>query len=863
MKKATGFLLIGATVVGGFLAGRALRQDGGHDDSVKSGDLEIPGGERKRVPLSGEFKGPADALVTIVEFSDFQCPYCGKVVPTLRSLEKDYAGKLRVYFKHFPLAFHQDAPLASQAALAAGAQGKFWQMHDKLFDNQQSIKRADLEKYAQELGLDMTRFKQALDSGTYKSRVDADTALGQQMGVTGTPAFFINGRSLVGAQGYDAFKKVIEEEIDTAEKLVAKGTARSKVYDTLLASAAGPTAAPPPQAPRPPQVSKEVYKVAVGNAPTRGGKAPKVTIVTFSEFQCPYCGRAAPTMNQLIDTYKDDVQLAFKHLPLAFHNNAESAALASEAARQQGKFWEMHDKLFANQLALDRPSLEKSAQELGLDMAKFKAALDDPKNKEILEADKKQAAQFGATGTPTFFVNGRKMIGAQAFEAFKTVVDEEIQKADEKLKGGVARAGLYAALTKDGLDKAAPPPAPPGQPSPDAVYKADIKGAPSKGAKDALVTIVEFSDFQCPYCARVEPAVRKILEEYPGKVRLVWRDFPLPFHQEATPAAIVARVAGEQGKFWEMHDKLYENQRTLDRASLERYAQEVGVNVAKVKAALDAKKYEAQIKADLEMGQKIGVGGTPAFFINGTFLSGAQSFEVFKSRVDQELAKAEALVKKGVAKAKVYDSIMKTALASVPGAAGGRPSAAGGGGGPEDDHTVFKVDASGSPSRGPRNAPVTVVLFSDFECPFCSRVEPSITQLEKDFPGKIRVVWKDFPLAMHQNARPAAEAARAAGDEGKFWQMHGKLFQNQRALDRSNLEKYAQELGLDLTKFRAALDSGKYSPQIDADMRAGQTVGVSGTPASFINGRKVTGAVPYETFKKMVEQELAKPRKRS
>jgi len=107
-----------------------------------------------------------------------------------------------------------------------------------------------------------------------------------------------------------------------------------------------------------------------------------------------------------------------------------------------------------------------------------------------------------------------------------------------------------------------------------------------KGQQSATVTVYEIADFQCPYCARVEPAVRKILEEYPGKVRLVWRDFPLPFHQEATPAAIVARVAGEQGKFWEMHDKLYENQRTLDRASLERYAQEVGVNVAKVKAAL-------------------------------------------------------------------------------------------------------------------------------------------------------------------------------------------------------------------------------------------------------------------------------------
>jgi protein-disulfide isomerase len=333
-------------------------------------------------------------------------------------------------------------------------------------------------------------------------------------------------------------------------------------------------------------------------------------------------------------------------------------------------------------------------------------------------------------------------------------------------------------------------------------------------------------------------------------------------HQEAIPAAILARVAGESGKFWAMHDKLFENQRKLDRASLEQYAQELGLNVTKVKAALDSKKYEKEIQADLEGGQKIGVQGTPAFFINGTFLSGAQPFEVFKERIDQQLAKAEALVKKGVARSKLYDTLMKTAetaAAAVPGARAAAPPAPT----PETDQTVFKVSAGDSPSRGPKNAPITVVLFSDFQCPFCSRVEPSIAQLEKDFPGKIRVVWKDFPLGNHPHARPAATAARAAGDEGKFWQMHSKLFENQRKLDRPNLEQYAQELGLDMTKFRAALDSGKFSAQIDADMRTGQTLGVQGTPAAFINGRKINGAHPYETFKKVVEQELAKTRKRS
>ena len=152
---------------------------------------------------------------------------------------------------------------------------------------------------------------------------------------------------------------------------------------------------------------------------------------------------------------------------------------------EQGKFWELHDKMFANQQALDRPSLEKYAQELGLDMAKFKAAIDNPKLKERVEADKKQAAQFGATGTPTFFVNGRKMVGAQAFDAFKPVIDEEIKKADDKLKAGVTRAELYAALTKDGLEKAAAPAArpagPAGEPTRTPSSRPTIAGAPGQG----------------------------------------------------------------------------------------------------------------------------------------------------------------------------------------------------------------------------------------------------------------------------------------------------------------------------------------------------------------------------------------------
>jgi protein-disulfide isomerase len=458
-------------------------------------------------------------------------------------------------------------------------------------------------------------------------------------------------------------------------------------------------------------------------------------------------------------------------------------------------------------------------------------------------------------GTPSFFVNGRAFSGAYPLESFQMVLDEELKKADAKLQAGTPRAELYAAIIKDGLDKKEMPKeqARPNEPSPTEIYKAEVKGAPIKGAKDALVTIVQFSDFQCPYCSRVEPTIDKIMEEYKGKVRVAWRNKPLPFHDKAKPAAIAALAADQQGKFWPMHDILFKNQQNLDAASLEKYAKEIGLDMAKFKAALQDKKLQEAVESDVAMGDKLGARGTPAFFVNGSFLSGAQPFENFKSRIDEQLKKAEELVKKGTPKAKVYDALMKTAKAEVSGGAAPAAPAAAPEAGPVKD-----VDPGKAPMRGPKNAPLTVVLFSDFQCPFCGRVEPSLTELEKAYPGKVRVFWKNFPLSFHNNAKPAAEAAMAANEQGKFWEMHDKLFANQQNLDAASLEKYAKEIGLDMAKFKAAVDSHKFVAQIEADTKQGSSLGVQGTPASFVNGHFINGAQPFDAFKKIADEELAK-----
>jgi protein-disulfide isomerase len=866
MNKGTVLALLLVVLGGGYGLGRLATRDKDSKSTEVAAAMPTAQGpgdgvDRIRVPLEGPSKGPANAKVTIVEFSDFQCPFCSRVVPTIDKLLKDYPKDVRLFFRHNPLPFHPKAPLAAEAAVAAEAQGKFWEMHDKMFANQEKLERADLEKYAQEIGLDMNKFKTALDTHAGKARVDADLTAGKQIGVQGTPNFYIDGRNVTGAQPYEEFKKVVDDEIVRADKLLAKGTTPNMVYANFMKGAKATAGAP--AAGKGPGAGTEVYKVTVGDAPTRGSKQPKVTIVEFSDFQCPYCGRVVPTVDSLIKSYGNDVEVAFRHNPLPFHQNAMPAAMAAEAARAQGKFWEMHDKMFAGQANLDRPSLDKYAQEIGLNMGKFKEAMDKEEGKERIKRDMADAEKFGARGTPNFFINGRNFRGAQPLEAFKGVIDEELKKADAKIAAGTPRGMVYAALTQNGLDKAAAPPpqaAQPGQPDANTRFRAEIKGSPMKGAKDAPVTIVQWSDYQCPFCSRVEPTISKVMDDYKGKVRVVWRDMPLPFHPNALPSAIAARAAGEQGKFWEMHDKLFADQAHEDRATFEKYAQDLGLNMAKFKAALDAQKGKEAIDADAAAGGKIGAHGTPAFFVNGKFLSGAQPYEVFKGKIDEELKIADALIAKGTPKGKVYDALMKDAKTEVP-AAPAAAQAQGAEKTPEQDTTVYKVSPAGGPAKGAKNAPLQVVIFSDFQCPFCKRVEPQLSQLEKEYGSKVHMVWKNYPLPFHPFAEPAAEAAMAANAQGKFWQMHDKLFENNTALDRPNLEKYAQELGLDMAKFKADLDAQKYKDSIQSDTKEGSAVGVNGTPAVFINGRKINGAYPWETFKKIADDELAKKKK--
>lgn len=160
---------------------------------------------------------------------------------------------------------------------------------------------------------------------------------------------------------------------------------------------------------------------------------------------------------------------------------------------------------------------------------------------------------------------------------------------------------------------------------------------PMLGAPDAPVTIVQFAEFQCPYCGKAGEAVDRVLEEYEGKVRMVYRDFPLSFHPRAVPAAVAANCAGEQDKYWEMHALLMGNQRALEEADLVAHAQTLSLDMDRWNTCRQDPAQEQEVMADMEAGAAVGVTGTPAFFINGIMLSGALPFEQFKEIIDREL----------------------------------------------------------------------------------------------------------------------------------------------------------------------------------------------------------------------------------
>jgi protein-disulfide isomerase len=386
-----------------------------------------------RVPVDGlPAIGDSRALVTVVEFTDYQCPFCRRADSTVARLRAEYGDDLRLVVAERPLPMHDRARPAALAALAADAQGKLDALHGRLF----ALKSLDDDAIlgaAKEAGLDMTRFDR--DRQVAATYLTQSEKLADSLGVRGTPTFFVNGRAVIGAQPYDVFKRVVDEQLAAARAMVRSGVHPQDVYARTIAggletladdedapggSCHGHSCGDAKDAP-----GEKVEAVRIDGAPFRGSSRAAITVVEFADFECPYSAKAEATLKALEDAHPNDVRVVFKHRPLDFHDHSRLAAKASLAADAQGKFWPMHDRLFAAGASFDRAGLDGVARDLGMDVARFDRDLDDPSLEQRLRADETDADALKINGTPTFFVNGHRVIGAQPLAQFEAALKKD------------------------------------------------------------------------------------------------------------------------------------------------------------------------------------------------------------------------------------------------------------------------------------------------------------------------------------------------------------------------------------------------------------------------------------------------------
>lgn len=573
--------------------------------------------------------------------------------------------------------------------------------------------------------------------------------------------------------------------------------------------------------------------------PYRGNPDASIIIHEYSDFQCPYCVRfTQQTMPDLLQNQivNGEAVLVFYDYPLtSIHPQALAAANAARCAGEQGAvlYWEMHDALFrnTNEWANDRAEevFSQYASELDLDLTQFNACQSDDRYHDEILASVDYGTSLGISSTPSFFINEQPLIGAQPIEVFNQVITA-VQNGEE----------VVAAQPEPTADPALAP-------TPASIDTSNIAAA--LGNPEAPVKIVEFTDYQCPYCARhATETLPQITSEMidSGRVYYMVKDFPLEsIHPQARLGAIAARCAGEQDAYWEMHEALFADQQTWSsqgaegaHAALADIAVSLGLNTDAFDTCLNSGKFDAVIDNNLQEGVQLGIRGTPGFFIDGFPVSGAQPYDLFDYAV-------------GLAEEGTLASAYTRSPDPTPVPA---PS------GPVD------ISIEGAYALGDPNAPVTIIEFTDYQCPYCSRHHlQTYPQIKSDYidKGLVYYVFKEFPLTnIHPQAFAAAEAARCAGDQDAYTAMHDTLFANQQEwAGQSNTTPifvgYAAELGLDTDTFSACLESHAQETAVYADMSTGADLGISGTPAFFINGYFLNGAQPYSTFQEAINHFLS------
>ena len=417
-----------------------------------------------------------------------------------------------------------------------------------------------------------------------------------------------------------------------------------------------------------------------------GGDDPLVTIVLWTDYACGPCGRSWKVMEHLVEDFGKDLRVVFRAGTVPGFQHGERAAEAAFAAGDQGQFWAMHWRLFDHPEDFSRPVLREHAEALGLDVNRFLDDLDTGRFSVRRIRDRRQAAELGVRPLPAAFVNGLFVLGFKDEASWHALVEREITTARQLLRDGTKRGDLYGELMRTAKrgsvgdndeakrlraerEATAAAREPSKLVAPDGAKRYAVpSGAPGVGPADAPVVVVEFLDYECPYCRRAHTQIiPQLRERYGADLRIEVRHLPLEIHPAAAAAARAAITAGEQGKFAEYHEALLApgadgKPRSLGFASFQAIARELGLDVEQFERDFQTREVGDKLLADVLLARRLGVSGTPGFFINGRFVDGARSLDTYTVLIEDELARARKLAGEGTARADLHAALMQGAL---------------------------------------------------------------------------------------------------------------------------------------------------------------------------------------------------------
>jgi protein-disulfide isomerase len=408
-----------------------------------------------------------------------------------------------------------------------------------------------------------------------------------------------------------------------------------------------------------------------------------------------------------------------------------------------------------------------------------------------------------------------------------------------------------AAVASAASSSAPSPPPPADLDDSETVWSVPVGDSPSRGPDDALVTIVEFANFQCPFSKGVDKPLRKLLEEHPHDVRLVWKDDPLAIHSQAESAAMLTREArvqkGEAG-FWSAHDLLVDRDFVPTPSALLTAAKKLKLDVGLVEKAISERRHADLVAQDADLADDFEAVGTPYFFVNGRRVRATPNLDKLRSFVQDEILRVGKLVEAGEPRQGLYERLVSGGRGALP-----------------LQTKTFRQVHSAVPGRGAELASVFLLEFCDFSSFLCRLVDPTVDQLLKKFPNELGAMWIDVPsgsLEAHRAALAARVAYRQKGIEG-FERMRKLLFEGQQledGLSSRAVERYAQSMGFARAQFRSALEDPELVGEVERDAQAARNVGIT-EPAAFLicaadycatGGYYLSGVNPTRSFEKRI-----------